>query len=162
MTTVNQTSLPGVGMRYDFKTKAGDEVGVIAHYGGHYDFLVYDKLDPDSCALTLPLDVEDAHTLTELLGGSQVAESQQELLQTLPGLIIDWVPVREGWSCTGQSIREIGVRARTGASIVAVVRDGETIPSPEADFVMRPGDTAVVVGTVDGIRKTVELLQGTN
>jgi TrkA domain protein len=100
--------------------------------------------------------------LTELLGGSQVAESQQELLQTLPGLIIDWVPVREGWSCTGQSIREIGVRARTGASIVAVVRNGETIPSPEADFVMRPGDTAVVVGTVDGIRKTVELLQGTN
>lgn len=160
MTTVNKTPLPGVGNRYDFETRSGDRVGVIVHHSGHYDFLVYDKLDPDSCTTVLPLDAEDAHTLTELLGGSQVAESQQQMRQSLPGLIIDWVPVHEDWSCAGQTIREIGVRARTGVSIVAVMRGEETIPSPDPEFRLQAGDTAVVVGTQDGIRKAFELLHG--
>ncbi len=160
MATVNQTTLPGVGIRYDFETKAGDRVGVIAHHAGHYDFLVYDKMDPDSCANVLPMDAEDAHTLTDLLGGSQVAESQQQMQQAIPGLVIDWVPVRDDWMCAGRTIREIGVRAQTGVSIVAVLRDGETIPSPDPDFRLQAGDTAVVVGTQDGIRKTFDLLHG--
>ncbi len=160
MTTVNQTTLPGVGIRYDFETKTGDRVGVIAHHAGHYDFLVYDRLDPDTCTNVLPLDADDAHTLTDLLGGSQVAESQMEMQQSVPGLIIDWVPVSEDWSCAGQTIREIGVRAQTGVSIVAVVRDGETIPSPDPDFRLLAGDTAVVIGTEDGIRKAFDLLHG--
>ena len=80
--------------------------------------------------------------------------------QSLPGLIIDWVPVHEDWSCAGQTIREIGVRARTGVSIVAVMRGEETIPSPDPEFRLQAGDTAVVVGTQDGIRKAFELLHG--
>jgi TrkA domain protein len=160
MSTVTQTTLPGVGIRYDFETKLGDRIGVIAHHAGHYDFLLYDRLDPDTCSNVLPLDADDAHTLTDLLGGSQVAESQQQMQQSIPGLIIDWIPVQEGWLCQGESIREIGVRARTGASIVAVVRGDETIPSPDPDFRMQAGDTAVVVGTQDAIRKAFELLQG--
>lgn len=160
MSTVNKTTLPGVGIRYDFETKTGVRIGVIAHHSGHYDFLVYDKLDPDTCANVLFLSVEDAHTLTELLGGSQVAESQQRMQQTIPGLIIDWVPVREGWMCAGRTIREIGVRAQTGVSIVAIIRDGETFASPDPDFRVQAGDTAVVVGTQEGIRKTFDLLHG--
>ena len=83
MTTVNQTALPGVGIRYDFETKSGDRVGVIAHHSGRYDFLVYDESDPDSCALAVQLEAEDAHTVTELLGGSQVSESQQQMQHSL-------------------------------------------------------------------------------
>lgn len=160
MSTVNKTTLPGVGIRYDFETKGGERIGVIAHHSGHYDFLVYDKLDPDSCANVLFLDVDDAHTLTDLLGGSQVAVSQQQMQQAIPGLIIDWIPVREDWSCAGQTIREIGVRAQTGVSIVAVIRDKETFASPDPDFRLQAGDTAVVVGTQEGIRKAFDLLHG--
>ena len=160
MSNVNQTALPGVGIRFDFETKAGDRVGVIAHHTDHYDLLIYDKMDPDSCSTLLPLDAEDAHTLTELLGGSQVSESQQQMKQSVAGLIIDWVPVHEDWSCSGHTIREIGVRAKTGVSIVAIIRDEETIPSPEPDFELQAGDMALVVGTQDGIAKAFELLHG--
>lgn len=160
MSKVNQTMLPGVGVRYDFTTRAGDQVGVIAHRSGRFDFLVYDKNDPDSCAAALQLTAEDAHTLTDLLGGSQVSESMQRMQQSLSGLTIDWVPIHAGWACAGKTIREIGVRAKTGVSIVAVMRNGETIPSPDADFRLMAEDTAVVVGTQDGIRRTFELLQG--
>jgi TrkA domain protein len=160
MTTINQTALPGVGIRYDFETKSGDQVGVIAHHSGRYDFLVYDRYDPDACVLALPLEAEDAHTVTELLGGTQVSESQQQMQQSLPGLTIDWVPVRKDWSCAGKTIREIDVRARTGVTIVAVVRDRETVPAPDPEFRLMPGDTAVVVGTQDGIRKIFDLMHG--
>lgn len=160
MSIVNQTSLPGVGVRYDFAAKSGDRIGVIVHHSGHLDLLAYDKSDPDTVAANLSLDTDDANTLTELLGGSQITESLQEMQQSLPGVSIDWVPVAEDWGCAGQTIREIGVRARTGASIVAVIRGDQTFASPEPDFRLEARDTAVVVGTADGIREAFTLLHG--
>ena len=44
-------------------------------------------------------------------------------------------------------------------SIVAIVRDNETIPSPAPDFRLASGDTAVVVGTPDGIRDASAILR---
>lgn len=54
----------------------------------------------------------------------------------------------------------VGVRAQTGVFLVAVIRDGETIPSLEPEFCLHAGDTAVVIGTQEGIRKTYNLLPG--
>lgn len=159
MSVVNETNLPGVGVRYDFETKAGDQLGIIAHRTDRFDLLIYDRDDPDSCSTVLRLDAEDAHTLTELLGGSQVAQSQIDLQQALPGLTIDWVPISTDWSCSGHTIEELEIRSRTGVSIVSVVRDGETIAAPGPDFRLMTGDTAVVVGTPDGIRNAFDLLQ---
>jgi len=42
-TNVNQTLLPGVGVRYDFVTKVGDHVGVVHHNTNRYDLLIYFK-----------------------------------------------------------------------------------------------------------------------
>ena len=160
MTKVSETQLPGVGVRHDFMTRDGDRIGVISHRTGRRDLLIYDKDDPDSCAVVMPLDDDDTHTLTEMLGGSHVSEALTRLQQSVGGLTIDWVPVRESWACAGHTIKETDVRAKTGVSIVAIVRGEETIPSPGADFALQSGDVAVVVGTPDGIEKTFELMQG--
>jgi TrkA domain protein len=159
MTTVHETQLPGVGIRYDFVTRAGDQLGIIAHRTDRFDLLIYDRDDPDSCSTVLRLDPEDAHTLTELLGGTQVAQSQVALQQALPGLTIDWVPIRGDWTCAGRSIEELAIRTRTGVSVVAIVREGKTIPSPSPDSRLMPGDTVVVVGTPEAIRRTFDLLE---
>jgi TrkA domain protein len=45
---VNQTPLPGVGLRYDFTTRSGRQIGVVSHRSGRRDLLVYDRKDPDS------------------------------------------------------------------------------------------------------------------
>lgn len=162
MTTVQQTSLPGVGIRYEFQTKAGDQVGVIAHHSGRYDFLLYDSADPDSCAAVMRLDGDDAHTLTELLGGSRLTESVHHLHQDLPGVALDWAPISPGWRCIGSTIQELAIRNRTGASVVAVVRNQETLPAPGPDFQLLAGDTAVLVGTPLGIQQALHLLQDGN
>ena len=40
---------------------------------------------------------------------------------------------------------------RTGASIVAIVRDEQVLASPGPDEELRPHDVLVVIGTADGI-----------
>ena len=159
-TNVNQTPLPGVGVRYDFTTKSGDHVGIIHHHTHRYDLLVYDKLDPDSCTTALRLEEEDGHALAEIMGSTRIAKPIDRLPESIPGLIIDWIPIRESSNCNGYTLTELAIRTQTGVSIVAVVRDNETIPSPAADFRLYIGDTAVVVGTAEGIKETFAILQG--
>ncbi|HMR67165.1 MAG TPA: cation:proton antiporter regulatory subunit [Anaerolineae bacterium] len=160
MAEIHETTLPGVGIRHDFETKAGDRLGVISHHSGRRDLLIYDRYDPDACEFVIQLADDDSRALSELLGASKVVERVQNLQQTVAGLTIDWVPVRTAWDCTGHTLAELNIRARTGISVVAVIRDGETFPSPGADFRLQGGDTAVVVGTPEGIRKTFAIMQG--
>jgi TrkA domain protein len=160
MAEIQETTLPGVGIRHDFQTKAGDRVGVISHHSGRRDLLIYDRYDPDACEFVIQLSDSDSRALSDLLGASKVVERVQNLQQTLAGLTIDWVPVRAAWACAGHTLAELNIRGQTGVSVVAVIRDGETFPSPGPDFRLQDGDTAVVVGTPEGIRKTFEILQG--
>jgi monovalent cation:H+ antiporter-2, CPA2 family len=51
----------------------------------------------------------------------------------------------------GKMIREIGLRTRTAASIVAIERDGKTIVNPEPDEVLRHGDQILLLGRAEHI-----------
>ena len=57
-------------------------------------------------------------------------------------------------------IRTYGGRARTRthSSIVAIVRDGQLIPSPTPSDVLRAGDVIVAVGTRKGLDVLARLL----
>jgi TrkA domain protein len=83
MPKIRETTLPGVGVRHEFKTEAGDHLGTITHRGGERDLLIFDRKDPDACATVLRLQEEDSRTLTELLGGSQVEQNQDTVQQTV-------------------------------------------------------------------------------
>jgi K+:H+ antiporter subunit KhtT len=160
MTRVEETPLPGVGVRYAFATESGQRLGVIVHRDGHRELLVYDRRDPDACAAALGLDEDAAHTLVDLLGGSAVSERLDDVLrQSIEGLTLEWVEIPSESASAGMAIGDLGIRKGTGASIVAVVRDHETTPSPRSDFVLRGGDTAVVVGSRDAIELAAETLR---
>ncbi|HET9443100.1 MAG TPA: TrkA C-terminal domain-containing protein, partial [Acidimicrobiales bacterium] len=72
---------------------------------------------------------------------------------------VDWVAVPPGSPYAGRSIGTAGVRSITGVSIVAVLRDGDAFPAPGPDFCLQAGDTALVVGTPEGVEALVELLE---
>lgn len=159
MTKIHETPLPGVGVRHDFQTEYGSHVGVITHRGGDRELLIYSDDDPDACQTVMRLSSDDSHALTDLLGGSQVAESVTNLQYSVEGVAIDWVPIGR-WACAGHTLQESNVRAKTGVSVVAVVRGQNTFPAPGPDFRLEDGDTAVVVGTPDGIHKAYDILKG--
>ncbi len=160
MAPVDETPLPGVGVRYEFTTRSGDQLGVIAHRNGERELLVYDRADPDSCRVTLGLADDDARTLVDLLGGSEVSERLDVALrQSIAGLVLEWVQIEAGASSAGVALSELGLRTRTGASVVAVVRGDESILSPKADFALRAGDTAVLVGAPPAVAEAAALLK---
>ena len=59
----------------------------------------------------------------------------------------EWVRIDEESGLAGRSLQEAGVRARTGASVVAVIRGEEAMPSPEPSTVLEAGDVVGVLGT---------------
>jgi TrkA domain protein len=158
MPEINETELPGLGLRHDFMARCGQRVGVVSRPSGKRELLLYDTHDPDAVRDTVDLTQEESGALAELLGGSAVTEHLAGLTQgVIPGLSIDWSPIPATFA--PRTIGDLGIRTRTGASVVAVIRDGEAIPAPGQEFELRSGDTAVIVGTADGIKAAEELLQ---
>jgi len=157
MADVQETQLPGVGIRYDFVTSEGEHLGVLVHRGGRRELLLYDRDDPDSCRAVIRLERDDTRTLADLLGASHVSE-RLAAMQHIEGLTIDWLTLSPTAAAVGRTLRDAALRSETGVSIVAIVRGDETVPAPAPDFTLEPGDTAVVVSTPEGIERLAALL----
>ena len=158
MGEVQETYLPGVGVRHEFDTHGGQRVGVIVHRDGRREVVVYDRRDPDMCSTVLDLSAEGARTMAELLGASQVSEAVAAVRQQLEGLAIEWIEILTSSTAVGTTIRAGEYRTRTGASIVAVIRGDDSIPAPDPEFQFAAGDVAVAVGTVEGLAGLRKLL----
>ncbi len=160
MSEVRETKLPGVGVRYEFTTEVGQEIGVIVHHDGRREMLVYDEDDPDACSSIVNLSETDTHTLGEIFGVSHVSETVAAVRHEIEGLAIEWIEVPDGSGAVGSTIGEGTYRTRTGASIVAVIRGAETVAAPGPDFAFAAGDVVVSVGTVEGLEMLRTLLSG--
>ena len=158
MGEVEETQLPGVGVRHEFETHGGARVGVIVHHDGRREAVVYHRDDPDVCSTVLDLSADDARTMAELLGASQVSETVAAVQQRLEGLAIEWIEINASSPASGTTIRDGEYRTRTGASIVAVIRGDASVPAPGPEFALEAGDVAVAVGTVDGLASLRNLL----
>jgi TrkA domain protein len=158
MASIEQTELPGVGVRYDVWTSSGQRVGVVHHRSGRRELYVGDAEDPDAVSTSLDLSEDEAHTLGEALGVSPVAEGLANLQQSIEGLAIDWLRIPDGSPYAAHTIGDAQIRTRTGVSVVAVLRGDSTIPSPSPEFEIATDDILVVVGTSEGIAAVVEAL----
>jgi TrkA domain protein len=155
---IQETALPGVGLRHEFTTRAGRQLGVVTHRTGRRDLLVYDREDPDACQEVVQLTDEEADALADLLGADRLVAHLAELTQRIEGLAIDWLPIQPGSPYANRAIADTQARTRTGVSIVAIVRGDGAIPAPAPDTGLEPGDTLVVVGTAQGIKELARLL----
>jgi len=158
MASIEQTELPGVGVRYDVWTSTGQRVGVVHHRSGRRELYVCDAGDPDAVSAAIDLTGDEAHSLGEILGVAPVTESLDRLQQSIEGLAIDWLKIPEGSDYAGHTIGDAQIRTRTGVSVVAVLRGDTTIPSPQPGFPLQADDILVVVGTTEGISSVVEAL----
>lgn len=61
-------------------------------------------------------------------------------------LDLNWVALPPESALIGRTIREIGIRGQTGATVVGVMRDGTFHPNPEIDYRFACGDLAAVIG----------------
>jgi len=155
---IEETSLPGVGMRHDFTTEDGNRIGVVHHRSGRRELFFSSPDDPDRVRHSVVLSDEDSHALSEALGGSTVIENLTSLQQQIEGLAIDWLTIHPQSPYSGRTIGDARIRTRTGVSVVAVIRDDQAYPAPGPEFNVESGDTLVVVGTPDGINAVDAIL----
>ena len=146
---VERIALPGIGLQHVFTTASGRRIGVITHRIGRRDLVVYRRDSPDTAAETVKLTTEEADGLAELLATTRIIERFAELERQVVGLVSDQIPIPVGSRYDGQPLAATQARSRTGASIVAVVRDQQVTASPRTDFVLRAGDVVVTVGSAD-------------
>lgn len=57
-----------------------------------------------------------------------------------------------------QRIRDLRLRGETGASIVSIYRDSESLPNPSPDTVLMPGDVLLLMGDKERIKAAVQFL----
>lgn len=157
---VEVTPLPGIGTRQDFMIRSGRRIGVITYRDGKFELIVSKLDDPDACSASIPLTPQEAGTLAGLLGAPQLVAHLNEQHSEVTGIGTKQFPVVPGSAFDSRTLGDTQLRTRTGASIVAVVRAGTVHPSPRPDFVFAGGDLVVVVGTVDGLSATADILGG--
>ena len=66
---VEQTPLPGIGLRYDVTTAAGRRLGLVLHRDGTAEVVIYAQDDPDVVAESVALRPDEQQALAELLAG---------------------------------------------------------------------------------------------
>ena len=156
---VSETLLPGVGIRYEFRTRDGQSLGIIVYREGNAEFIEYERDDPDASRVLLSVDEDEAEVVAEILGAPRFARKLADLTREIPGLHSEPVRLPSTSSFVGRHLGETHCRTVTGASIVAIVRGDEVISSPAPDQLLLAGDTLVTIGTASGIRRVRALFE---
>jgi TrkA domain protein len=151
--------LPGVGVRYDFTTRDGERLGVVARRNREFELVVYDRRDPDRVRHSVRLDEAAAEALAQLLGAPRITQRFADLSKEIPGLESARIEVLPGGPYVGRPLGETRARTRTGASIVAAVSGDSIVTSPGPDLVLTGGDVLVAIGTAHGLAELAELVE---
>ncbi|WP_396623364.1 cation:proton antiporter [Luteitalea sp.] len=81
-------------------------------------------------------DDSDYQTLVQLGAASQLFD-------------FAWIQVDPESPLAGETLGALGIRARTGATVVGVMREGQMLTSPGPDTALEPHDLLAVAGTPD-------------
>ena len=75
-------------------------------------------------------------------------------------LDLAWLGVPTGSPLAERTLADLRVRAATGASVVAIVRDGSLVANPDGEARLQPGDLVAVLGTRDQIARFERAMRG--
>jgi CPA2 family monovalent cation:H+ antiporter-2 len=80
--------------------------------------------------------------------------------EILSARLTDTFYVNEENEFIGKTLSELNLRSRTDATIIAIVRKGNTITTPSAKEILELGDTIVITGTHNAVDNAFDLLSG--
>lgn len=156
---VKESTLPGVGKKYVMPLAAGGNIALVVRPDGERSLFHFLEDEDQPCDV-LKFSREEAQQVANLMGEALVAPPDLDKLElALGALEIEWVDLDKRSPLVGQSLGSTRLRARTGASVVAVMRDGSAFANPDVDFTFRAGDTVLVVGSQQQCDAARELME---
>ncbi|MGQ9618869.1 MAG: cation:proton antiporter domain-containing protein [Candidatus Aminicenantia bacterium] len=95
-----------------------------------------------------------------LRGVSRTSRSLEKITEVLTAGTAETFFVSSDSPICGKTIKELNLRKETGASIIAVVRGEKSFASPPPDFLIKGGDTLVLVASHADMDKAFSYLSG--
>jgi TrkA domain protein len=109
----------------------------------------------------ITLDDDEARQLGAVIGGAYERPKIVEDLELALGeLQIEWEPVPDSSPWIGKTLAECGFRAKTGITVIAILREPEPVTGAQPEDVIRRGDTLVTVGKAGQYAEFRRLLAG--
>ena len=93
-----------------------------------------------------------------LRGMSLDQENMGRLAALFAGATVDNIQIQPGAPGAGRTLRELDIRNQTGATVIAIARNGEAVPNPGPDFRLEPDDIIVLLGAHRDLDQAVTLL----
>jgi K+:H+ antiporter subunit KhtT len=156
---LKETRLPGVGVKWSMTLAGGSRVTVIQHNDGDREIYVHRRASDEDPAAVLELHDDEARQLGAILGGAyERPKIVEELEMALGEFQIEWIRVPNDSWVNGRTLADCGFRKRTGVTVIAILRESESIAGAQPDDVILDGDTLVVVGKAGQFGKVRTLL----
>jgi TrkA domain protein len=143
---LRETRLPGVGFKYVIELDDGGRLTVIQHNDGRRELYYFRRAGDDEPRAVIALDDDEARRLAAVVGGTyERPKIVQDLEMALGELSIEWIPVPDTSPWIGKTLAECGFRAKTGVTIIAILREPEPVTGAQPHDVIERGDTLVTV-----------------
>ena len=81
-----------------------------------------------------------------------------ELMDAANRLEVHWFRLTEGNLLVGQTLAQADLRAKTGASVIAILREGQLIANPKSVMLFQPEDRVGLIGEKEEIDAVEKLL----
>lgn len=143
-----ETQLPGVGQRYQITFPDGGVFTIVVHNDGTRSVFWRDDPGADGEEL-FRTNERDAKKIAEIFEGIFFNPVSDDLDDALSGARVKWVAIPEDSPVVGQAIGDVGIRAQTGISVLAIERGDQTIANPTPNTQILADDIIVVVGDDD-------------
>jgi TrkA domain protein len=144
---LRETRLPGIGVKYGLRLDGGGRIALIQHNDGTRELYWFRRTDDEEPSAVIRLDDDEARQVGALLGGAyERPKIVEELEMALGELMIEWVNVPDSSPLIGKTLADAALRAKTGITIIAILREPEPVSGAQPNDVIKQGDTLVTVG----------------
>ena len=144
---LKETRLPGVGVKWSMTLSSGTRITVIQHNDGDREIYVHRRRSDEDPAAVVELHDDEARQLGAVLGGAyERPKIVEDLEMALGEFQIEWIKVPTGSWVHGRTLSDVAFRKRTGVTVIAILRESESIACAQPEDVILEGDTIVVVG----------------
>jgi CPA2 family monovalent cation:H+ antiporter-2 len=93
-----------------------------------------------------------------LRGLSLDQENLGRIAAFFAGATVDNILIEPQSPAAGRTLRDLDIRKNTGATVIAIARNGEAVTNPGPDFTLQPDDIVVLLGAHRDLDQAVNLL----